>query len=150
MRRAKPDYLSDREFTCLELFIKYGNKTQAGKEAGYSAKTACAQATRLINSEKGKKYLDERMAGVDNEKIASANEILEYWTRVMRNEEKDQFNLDAPLSERTKAASELARRIIDRNTDAVADVSININIPSIAELEELELAEQEEENVASE
>lgn len=148
MSRAKPDYLSDREFTCLELFIKYGNKTQAGKEAGYSEKTACTQATRLINSEKGKRYLDERMAETDNEKIASANEVLEYFTRVMRNEEKDQFNLDAPLSERTKAAHELAIRLIDRNTDTVADVSISINLPSIEELEKLEkqCAEQEDED----
>lgn len=38
---------------------------------------------------------------------------MEYFTRVMRNEEKDQFGLDLPISERTKAAQELAKRVID-------------------------------------
>ena len=59
---------------------------------------------------------DEIIYRVDKIKkatIADADEILQYFTRVMRNEEKDQFGLDAPLSERTAAAKELARRIID-------------------------------------
>ena len=38
---------------------------------------------------------------------------MEYFTRVMNGEEKDQFGLDAPLSERTRAAQELAKRTID-------------------------------------
>ena len=38
---------------------------------------------------------------------------MEYFSSVMRGDIKDQFGLDAPLSERTKAASELAKRTID-------------------------------------
>lgn len=45
--------------------------------------------------------------------IAMASEVMEYFTKVMRGEEKDQFGLDAPLSERTRAAQELAKRTID-------------------------------------
>lgn len=129
IKRAKPDYLTDREFTCLELFIKYGEKTKAGLEAGYSKKTAGTQACRLINSEKGQKYLNERMFSLDNEKIADANEVMEYFTRVMRNQEKDQFDLDAPLSERTKAAQELAKRLIDSDTSNNISVTIVNDIP---------------------
>lgn len=130
--RAKPDYLSDREFECLELFIKYGNKTQAGIEAGYSKKTACAQATRLINGKKGKKYLDSRMIQPDNDKIASADEVMEYLTRVMRGQEKDQFNLEVSIQERTRAAQELAKRLIDRNNDIGKDnVQIIVDIPRV-------------------
>lgn len=54
-----------------------------------------------------------RVNSIKKSTIADADEILQYFTRVMRNEEKDQFGLDAPLSERTAAARELARRIID-------------------------------------
>ena len=38
---------------------------------------------------------------------------MDYFSRVMRGEIKDQFGLEAPLSERTKAAVELAKRQID-------------------------------------
>lgn len=124
-KRKKPDYLSEREFTCLELYIKYGNKTKAGIEAGYSEKTASCQATRLINGPKGKRYLEQRMEKIDNQKIADANEVMEYLTRVMRGEENDQFGLDAPLAERTKAAKELAIRLLD-NQDKSAELSVTI------------------------
>ena len=48
----------------------------------------------------------------------------------MRGEEKDQFGLDAPLSERTNAARELARRIVDVPTDddtAVPEIKVTLN-----------------------
>ena len=38
---------------------------------------------------------------------------MEFFTKVMRGQVKDQFGLDAPLSERTRAAQELAKRTID-------------------------------------
>lgn len=127
--RKKPDYLTEREFTCLELFIQYGDKTRAGKEAGYSAKTAAAQACRLVNSRKGKKYLDSRMVDLDNEKIADANEAMEYLTRVMRGQEKDQFDMEVSIADRTKAAQELLKRY-DRSTEIGADnVQIIVDIP---------------------
>ena len=48
-----------------------------------------------------------------NDKIADATEVMEYFTGVMRGDIKDQFDLDAPLSERTRCAQELAKRLID-------------------------------------
>lgn len=50
------------------------------------------------------------MAAVDSDKIATAEDVLEYLTSVMRGEEKDQFGLDASLSDRTKAAELLGKR----------------------------------------
>lgn len=128
-KRKKPDYLSEREFNCIEIYLKCGNKTQAGIEAGFNPKTACTQAARVINGPKGKKYLAERMKQIDDEKIASANEVMEYLTRVMRGEEKDQFDLEVPISERTKAAQELAKRLIDTNNQPEANITINMDIP---------------------
>ena len=63
--------------------------------------------------------------------IATAQEVMEYFTKVMHGEIKDQFGLDAPLSERTRAAQELAKRTVDidnRNkgqADAKVEISLN-------------------------
>ena len=52
----------------------------------------------------------------------------------MRGNVKDQFQLDAPLAERTRAAQELAKRIIDpeiktkQAKQIFADNSLNVNI----------------------
>lgn len=129
-KRKKPGYLTEKEFTCLELFLKYGNKTRAGVEAGYAKKSAAQQASRIINSKKGQKYIDDRLYEEDSKKIASANEVMEYLTRVMRGEEKDQFDLEISIAERTKAAQELAKRIVDNNTSADIHVKIVDNIPT--------------------
>ena len=48
-----------------------------------------------------------------SESIATGQEVMEFFTKVMMGEIKDQFGLEAPLSERLKAANELARRTVD-------------------------------------
>lgn len=62
--------------------------------------------------------------------MASATEVMEYFTSVMRGEVKDQFGLDAPLSERTRAAQELAKRTIDiqNRQSGTADQTIEIKL----------------------
>lgn len=62
--------------------------------------------------------------------MASATEVMEYFTSVMRGEVKDQFGLDAPLSERTRAAQELAKRTIDiqNRQNGTADQTIEIKL----------------------
>jgi phage terminase small subunit len=82
----------------------------------------------------GKDYIvDEikyRLDELRKETIADADEILQYFTKVMRGEEKDQFGLDAPLAERTKAAQELAKRVIDTVNDvenAVPEIKVTLN-----------------------
>jgi phage terminase small subunit len=60
-----------------------------------------------------KEEIDYRRQQLASQRIADATEVLEYFTSVMRGEKKDQFGLEAPLSERTKAAQELAKRQID-------------------------------------
>jgi len=81
-----------------------------------------------------KKAIRQEIAWRANEaqshRIADGHEVMEYFTRVMRGEVKDQFGLDAPLSERTKAAQELAKRLLDNpiSNDDVKAPSINIKL----------------------
>ena len=53
---------------------------------------------------------NEKLEQKQNSRIASQDEVLEYLTRVMRGEEKDQFDLDASLQDRTKCAELLGKR----------------------------------------
>ena len=46
-------------------------------------------------------------------RVASGQEVMEFFAAVMRGEVKDQFQLDAPLSERIKAGQEIAKRTVD-------------------------------------
>ena len=56
----------------------------------------------------------------------------------MRGEKKDQFDMDASLSERTRAASELARRLDVKAKNLNIECAVNIidDIPDDAEIED--------------
>lgn len=115
--------LSTREAKFISLFLGHGNVARALRESNMTYKDIA-----------GKDYIvDEikhRLDELRKETIADADEILQYFTKVMRGEEKDQFGLDAPLAERTRAAQELAKRIIDNVNDvdvAVPEIKVTLN-----------------------
>lgn len=105
--------LTLREHTFIHKFIELGNARQAGLQAGYSAK--CIDQT--INKMLHKTYLADEIkylqAERQKESIATGQEVMEFFTKVMNGEVKDQFGLESTLADRLKAANELARRTVD-------------------------------------
>lgn len=99
------------------------DKIRAG--SGYSDFTY-----RMLNKPNVRKEINRLMAEQAKKTIADANEVMEYFTSVMRGEVKDQFGLDAPLTERTNAAKELAKRTVDveQRKQGLADNKIEIKI----------------------
>ena len=107
--------LTIKEEKFIQYYLETGNGTESVLRAGYkyTTKSAGTQANRLLKNEKVKNEIQKRRKAREKASIATAQEVMEYFTRVMNGEEKDQFGLDAPLSERTRAAQELAKRTID-------------------------------------
>ena len=105
--------LTIKEDTFINKYIELGNATQAAIEAGYSPKSARQQGNDICTKHYIAEEIAYRQAQLQKSTIASAEEIMEYFSSVMRGEITDQFGLEAPLSERTKAAQELAKRQID-------------------------------------
>ena len=96
-----------------DIYIETGNATQSYIDAGYKATTrevAEANARKLLGNYSVKIYIDNKMSEMQKNTIASQEEVLEYLTKVMRGEEKDQFGLDASLQDRTKCAELLGKR----------------------------------------
>lgn len=134
-KRIKPDYLNQKQFEFYENYLATNNITQSAIDAGYSAKTASQQGSRMLSSIKGQTYIAERMAELDADKVATADEVLEYLTSVMRGEVQDQFDLEPSLADRTKAATELARRLVDTKPSVIPVKIIN-DIPRPAKKED--------------
>lgn len=123
--------LSLKEHKFINSFMVNGDVSLAAKDAGYSLKNEKDTWTNVGNRILKRNYIYEellyRLEELSKESIADADEIMEYFTGVMRGEIKDQFGLDAPLSERTSAARELAKRLIDVPAKATeSDKAINI------------------------
>ena len=108
--------LTPKEAVFIDEYIKTGNAVKSMETAGYSSKSykgLAQKGQRLLNKEYIIDEINFRLEQRKDESIADATEIMQYFTSVMRGEINDQFGLEAPLSERTKAAQELAKRQID-------------------------------------
>lgn len=107
--------LTVNEARFIDEYIKTSNKRQSYLTAYPNANPA--SAAQLAQGVFNKPYIAAeikfRLEKMKSESIADADEIMQYFTSVMRGQVKDQFGLEAPLSERTKAAQELAKRKID-------------------------------------
>jgi hypothetical protein len=63
------------------------------------------------------KEINERIASIQSHKIASGEEILQFYTKILRGEMQDAFGLDCSIADRMKAADSLAKRVIREETD---------------------------------
>lgn len=122
--------LTPNEAKFIDRYILTGNGAQSVVDAGYKMKVPARHAQTLLNKPYINSEINYRLERLKTDAIADAKEVLEYLTRVMRGEIKDQFGLDAPLSERTKAAQELAKRTIDVQNKAkqVSGDSITVTL----------------------
>lgn len=108
--------LTERQRKWADFYVESGNGVESAKRAGYKGSygSLAVQANDNLNNPKIQEYIketySERKEAEAKQRIASANEVLEFLTKVMRGEEKDQFGLDAPLSERLKAAERMGAR----------------------------------------
>lgn len=128
--------LNKKQMDFVLEYLKTNNITKSAIKAGYSRKTAAVQGSRLLTNVKIASYVEAVNERMESDKIADIQEVMEYFTAVMRGEKKDQFDLDPTLSDRTKAASELAKRLDIREKTINVSGVVNIidNIPEDAEI----------------
>ena len=93
-----------------EYYIQSGNATDAARKAGYSEKTADRIGPENLGKPVIQEYLAERIENQDKQRVADANEVLEFYSAVMRGEVKDQFGLDPSPPDRLKAGDPLMKR----------------------------------------
>lgn len=125
---TKDKPLTPKEKLFVDKFMETNNATQAAIYAGYSEKTAPSIGSQKLNKLNVNFEIKKRQEEMKKSSIATAQEVMEYFTKVMNGEIKDQFGLEAPLSERTKAATELARRTVDLENRAAGKADAHLTI----------------------
>lgn len=104
-------HLNNKQLAFAQEYMKCNNITQSAITAGYSKKTASVQGCVLLKNPRVIEYIEAVNERLESAKIADIQEVMEYLTSVMRGEERDQFDLEPSLADRTKAATELCRRL---------------------------------------
>ena len=111
-----------------EEYIKSGNATEAARNAGYKAKSARAIGAENLTKPAIADYIRQRLNELDAKMVADANEILKFYTSVMRGEVKDQFGLESSLSDRLKAADSLSKRLVAAEGKPSGDTAVKVII----------------------
>ena len=114
-----------------ELIKNNHNARQAAIAAGYSEKTADAQASRLLKNVKVLEYRDELLNNIQKPTIATIEEILEYYTRVMRREETE--NVVVTIKEKVSGmvlnpeTGKRERKTIEKETPKIVEIPTKIS-----------------------
>ena len=126
LREERKIPLTPAEERFVAEYIKCGNIKKAQERSGY-----IGSGSALLAKPNVQKRIRKIMRKLEKETMATAQEVMEYFTAVMRGEISDQFGLDASLADRTKAAQELAKRTVDvenrerGKADSVVEIKLN-------------------------
>lgn len=125
---ADANTLTKKERIFADEYIKTTNATQSAIKAGYAENSASVTGSKMLRKPKVRQYIDTVMNERSKNTIATADEVLEYLTRVMCGEEKDAFGLDVSVADKTKAAELLGKRHMLFTDKVKLDAEIEIDI----------------------
>lgn len=125
---ADANTLTEKERIFADEYIKTTNATQSAIKAGYAENSASVTGSKMLRKPKVRQYIEAVMNERSKNTIATADEVLEYLTRVMCGEEKDAFGLDVSVADRTKAAELLGKRHMLFTDKVKLDAEIEIDI----------------------
>ena len=82
--------LTEKQKRFVDYYIETGNATEAAKRAGYSEKTARFTGAENLTKTNIKNAIAARLAELDAQRIADAEEVMQFFTSVMRGEIKEE------------------------------------------------------------
>ena len=81
--------LTPKQQAFVEYYIQTGNATEAAIRAGYKEKAAYATGAENLKKPQIKEYIDSKLTEMSEKRVATAQEVMETLTRVLRREEKE-------------------------------------------------------------
>ncbi|PCS03568.1 hypothetical protein RR45_GL001984 [Lactococcus chungangensis CAU 28 = DSM 22330] len=134
--------MTEKQKKFCDYFIETGNATKAAIFAGYSEKTAKQIGQQNLTKLDLKAYIDERLKQLEEERIADADEVMQFLTSVMRGEvtepvaildgdgKQKVINLQPNVATRKSAAVDLGKRyalFTDKTEMTVTEVPVFVD-----------------------
>ena len=152
--------LTPKQKAFAEYYIETGNATESARKAGYKGKNLNRIASENLSKLDIKNYIAEKMKELEDQRIAKADEVLKYLTRVIRGEETEQVvvtenigdfmsearvvNKELSAKDKIKAAELLGKRyrlFVDK-----VEKDTNLNVNSTAKLDSILNQLEDEDN----
>lgn len=130
--------LTPKQKAFADEYIICGNATEAARRAGYSKKTARQIGTENLTKPSISAYIAERMRPIEQRRIATADDVLMFLTRVINGEEKDAFGLDVSVQDKISAGKEILKRHVDERKIEIELLKLESQLKDNAQDEEPE------------
>ena len=139
--------LTPKQKAFADEYLICGNATEAARKAGYNPKSARQIATENLAKPSISAYIAERQKQIEDSRIADVKVVMEFYSSVLRGEVKDQFDMDAALSDRLAAGRELMKRYEKADEQKARVRLLNAQVDKLTgnnqEVEDLEDIEEE-------
>ena len=139
--------LTPKQKAFADEYLICGNAAEAARKAGYSEKTATVIGSENLSKPNILEYIAERQKQIEDSRIANIKEVLEFYSSVLSGEIKDQFDMDASLSDRLAAGRELMKRYEKADEQEARVRLLNAQVDKLTgnnqEIEDLEDIEEE-------
>lgn len=126
--------LTPRQQAFADYYIEMGNATEAARNAGYTGKYVGENADKLLKNTKIKAYIDQRLAEMSSKRVATAEEVLETLTRILRRESRE--TVVVTCKSRTSSYDKQGRKkITEKEEPMLVEIPAkNVDVNRAAEL----------------
>ncbi|WP_373786707.1 terminase small subunit [Jeotgalibaca porci] len=133
--------LTPKQKKFADEYIITGNATQSAIEAGYSKKYANTNASKLLQNTTIKEYIAERFKQIESHKIATADEVLQVLTSIIRREFTEEQQTINPLTGKVETLENkpTTKDVISASKELLKRYPTNIELKKITlEIEKLQ------------
>ena len=142
--------LTIKQKTFADLYLQYGNATQAAKEAGYKGNYVGQNADKLLKNTKIKDYIENRLQEIESRKIADITEVMQYLTKGLRQELEEEVIVTEGIEKGITESKVVMKKISIRDSNKCAEllakrfgiltdnVDVNLVVPSFGGEDDLE------------
>ena len=123
---GKLNELNERQRAFAEYYVQENNARIAAEKAGYSKKTARKIGAENLHKPAIEAYIRELRKNVRSDRIASIEEVLETFTRIIRREEKE--NIVVTIKKRTSSYDKNGKKkIIETEEPQIVQIPTKIS-----------------------
>lgn len=114
--------MTNKQKRFCEEYIVDMNATEAAKRAGYSEKTAYSIGNENLNKPEIQNYIQELTDQMKADSIASAEEVLQYLTSVLRGDEMDEAIVTESVGDGMSEARRMNKKVNARDKIKAAEL----------------------------
>ena len=122
--------LTPKQKAFADYYIETGNATEAARRAGYKEYPSMGvDAAKTLKKPHVAAYIAEHIKPIEEKRIATAEDVMQFFSDVMNGRVTDQFGLEASLTDRINAGKELMKRhAVTDATKKVEGVTVIIDV----------------------